>query len=72
MPRVRSTHWTWSYEDEQGRDVEGTGESFPTQSDAETWIGEAWRDLRERGVDNAHLFADGTRVYGPLSLRIAD
>ena len=69
---MRPTQWTWSYEDAEGRPVEAGGESFPTQSDAETWIGENWRGLRERGVEQAHLWADGAKVYGPLSLRPAD
>jgi hypothetical protein len=69
---VRPTQWTWKYEDAEGRPLAGDEAVFPTQSDAETWIGEAWRDLRGRGVENAHLWADGARVYGPLSLRPAD
>ncbi|MGI4894733.1 MAG: hypothetical protein ACRYF3_06450 [Janthinobacterium lividum] len=69
---MRSTHWTWSYEDAEGRAVQGSGEVFPTQSDAEVWIGEAWRSLRELGVENAYLGADGEKIYGPMSLRPAD
>ena len=72
---MRPTQWTWKYEDAEGRPLEGADDVaavFPTQSDAETWIGESWRELRGRGVENAHLWADGTRVYGPLSLRPAD
>ena len=45
-------------------------ESFPTQSDAETWLGEQWRDLRVEGVVSATLL-DGERVvYGPMSLEV--
>ena len=69
---MRPTQWTWTLEDAEGRPLEGGGEVFPTQSDAEVWIGESWRALRERGAESAHLFADGARVYGPLSLRPAD
>jgi hypothetical protein len=69
---VRPTQWTWKYEDAEGRALDGDDAVFPTQSDAETWIGEAWRGLRERGVENAHLWADGARVYGPLSLSASD
>ena len=28
----------------------GTGQTFPSQSDAETWLGEVWRDLHSHGV----------------------
>ena len=44
------------------------GESFPTQADAESWIGETWRELREAGVASVTLMEDGTKVYGPMSL----
>jgi hypothetical protein len=47
----------------------GTAESFPTQGDAETWVGEAWRDLLEQGVEQVSLLEDGREVYGPMSLR---
>ena len=71
-----STQWTWRFEDGEGRPVAGgaPGDTlvFPTQNDAETWIGEEWRSLRERGVEHARLYADGAEVYGPLSLRPHD
>jgi hypothetical protein len=69
---VRATRWTWRFEDAEGRTVGGDDQEFPTQSDAEVWVGESWRALREQGAENAHLFADGERVYGPMSLRPAD
>ncbi|GAT81045.1 hypothetical protein STXM2123_1746 [Streptomyces sp. F-3] len=43
-------------------------EEFTTQSDAESWIGEHWRELRDGGADQVRLFEDGTEVYGPMSL----
>ena len=42
--------------------------SFPTQSDAESWLGEQWPDLLEAGVDDVVLFEGGREVYGPMSL----
>jgi len=42
---------------------------FPSQADAETWVGESWRDLLEAGVDSVSLLRDGEQVYGPMSLR---
>jgi hypothetical protein len=44
-------------------------ESFPTQGDAETWIGETWRDLLDVGVTQVTLLDAGRRVYGPMGLR---
>ncbi|WP_369053627.1 hypothetical protein [Kineococcus terrestris] len=72
---MRATSWTWRFEDTEGRPVEderAAAAVFPTQADAEAWIGEVWRGLREQGVEVARLFADGTEVYGPVSLRVAD
>ncbi len=42
---------------------------FPSQADAETWVGESWRDLLEAGVESVTLLRDGEAVYGPMSLR---
>lgn len=43
-------------------------EEFTTQGDAESWIGEVWKDLMEGGADQVHLFDDGKKIYGPMSL----
>jgi hypothetical protein len=67
--------WTWRYEDNEGnevRSIAGAAPEFPTQADAESWLGEAWRDLLERGVDAVRLYEDGGEVYGPMSLHPAD
>jgi hypothetical protein len=39
-----------------------------TQSDAESWLGEQWRELAAAGVAKVSLLREGTRVYGPMSL----
>ena len=41
---------------------------FPTQADAETWLGESWRELLDGGVDAVVLYEDERQVYGPMSL----
>ena len=68
--------WTWRYEDAGGATVEPetapAGEPFPTQSDAETWIGENWRELLDAGVEQVTLLDSGQVVYGPMSLRPAE
>ena len=64
--------WTWRYADPSGGqldDVTPTSPSFPTQADAESWLGETWRELGESGVDSVTLLEDGVTVYGPMSLR---
>jgi hypothetical protein len=69
---VRRVAWTGRYEDSNGADVDvaaaPTGEPFPTQSDAETWLGENWRELLSAGVDQVTLLDSGREVYGPMSL----
>ena len=42
---------------------------FPSQADAESWIGETWADLLEQGVDAVTLLEDDRVVYGPMGLR---
>ncbi len=42
--------------------------SSPHQGDAESWIGEVWKDLLEGGADQVFLFEDSTKIYGPMSL----
>lgn len=43
--------------------------SFPTQSEAESWLGEEWEHLVAAGVDAVVLRERGESVYGPMSLR---
>lgn len=63
--------WTWSYEGPSGEEVSGSAlvtAPFPTQSDAESWLGETWRELSDAGVAAVTLHEDDTPVYGPMSL----
>jgi hypothetical protein len=61
--------WTWRYVGGDGAELaDPVSESFPSQADAETFIGECWRELREQGV-HAVVLLDGDReVYGPMGL----
>ncbi|ABD12484.1 hypothetical protein CcI156_16750 [Frankia sp. CcI156] len=65
--------WTWRYEGDDGTITmvggDSTSESFTSQGDAETWLGETWRDLLDAGVAQVTLLDAGRRVYGPMSLR---
>ena len=47
-------------------------ETFGSQSDAETWLGESWRGLLEAGVDQVTLLEEGRAEYGPMSLHPED
>lgn len=65
--------WVWRYENADGAPVEGPGtEDFTNQSDAESWLGEIWRELLASGIEQASLYEDETLVYGPMSLRAAE
>lgn len=64
--------WTWRYEAADGSAMAGPHlpeQSFPSQADAESWVGETWRDLTSAGVESVSLLRDGEVVYGPMSLR---
>ncbi|MGP3988609.1 hypothetical protein [Streptomyces sp. 3N207] len=65
--------WTWRFEKADGTETEPAvqPEDFPTQSDAESWLGEVWRELLEGGTDQVTLQEDGSTVYGPMSLHSA-
>jgi hypothetical protein len=64
--------WSWRYEDESGAPAAAPDapriESFPTQSDAESWLGETWRELLDAGVVQVTLLEDDREVYGPMGL----
>ena len=67
--------WTWRYENSDGAEVRpagGPAPEFPTQADAESWVGETWSELLGQGVDAVTLLEDGAVVYGPMSLHPAD
>ena len=62
--------WTWTYAGADGETLEPeiATEGFPTQAEAEDWIGVTWRELREGGVSSVTLLEDERVVYGPMSL----
>lgn len=66
--------WFWRLEDRSGAEVGAPSVApngaprFPSQSDAESWVGEVWRELLEDGVDAVTLFEADRMVYGPMSL----
>jgi hypothetical protein len=66
--------WSWQLRAADGAPVTAFGApgnavpTHPTQSDAETWLGEFWRGLAADGVADASLYRDGDLVYGPMPL----
>jgi hypothetical protein len=61
--------WTWRLEAADGSELSSpSSPPHPNQSDAETWLGENWRELADEGVAQATLFEEKRKVYGPMSL----
>jgi len=56
--------WTWRYESAAGEPIERPdGPDFPTQSDAESWLGETWQDLLADGVARVVLLEGERQEY---------
>jgi hypothetical protein len=55
--------WTWRFEDASGGTVDHPSEAFSSQSDAESWIGQSWRDLAAAGVVRVVLLEDTRQEY---------
>lgn len=66
--------WKWTFQNRDGETVDlsaASVESFDSQADAETWLGEEYPSLVEQGVDDVSLYNGETKVYGPMSLHPA-
>jgi hypothetical protein len=65
--------WRWRLESAEGDEVavgDPYGDQrFPSQSDAESWVGEVWAELADRGVEAVTLLDGDRPVYGPMSLK---
>ena len=67
--------WSWQLEKEDGTVLASRGlpkESFGSQGDAESWLGENWRALLDSGVDQVTLLEESRVEYGPMSLHPVD
>ena len=60
--------WSWRYEGVDGQSITGPAEAFSSQADAESWIGQAWRELATSGVTTVILVEDD-RVDYKMSLQ---
>ena len=66
---VKLMAWTWVLEDASGERLDQPAvPPQQSQSDAESWLGEHWRDLADAGVAAVRLTDDGAEVYGPMPL----
>ena len=55
--------WTWRFEDADSRAVDAPTEAFSSQSDAESWIGQTWRDLLSTGAVRVTLLEEDRVEY---------
>lgn len=63
--------YTWTYLDADGVRLDELGlaaVAFPTQAEAEAWLGEEWPTLADAGVGQVTLMCGDAEVYGPMSL----
>jgi hypothetical protein len=61
--------WTWRLESVDGGPLtDPASPPHANQSDAESWLGEHWRELADTGVVQVTLLDGGTQVYGPMLL----
>ncbi|MGY1712727.1 hypothetical protein ACI8AC_24765 [Geodermatophilus sp. SYSU D00758] len=65
--------WWWRLEDPAGAEVDPASVDVEVphadnQGDAESWLGEHWRVLLERGVATVTLLEGDREVYGPMGL----
>jgi hypothetical protein len=68
--------WHWRLLGDDGEEVTaeetapGRGPRFASQGDAESWVGEVWRELVDEGVASVVLLEGEREVYGPMSLSV--
>lgn len=64
--------WRWRLLDASGAELEApgehAGERFPSRGDAESWLGETWRELAEAGAAGAQLLENDDEVGGTVEL----
>jgi hypothetical protein len=65
--------WHWRLEDPTGAAIDPASlgvevAEADNQGDAESWLGENWRELLDRGVATVTLFDGENEVYGPMGL----
>ena len=61
--------WVWRLESADGTPLSTPASPLhSSQADAESWLGEAWRQLADASVAQVSLLDHGTVVYGPMPL----
>ncbi len=65
-----SSDYTWVCHNAEANFVESlaAAQRFPTQAEAEAWLGDEWPQLAQDGVAQVTLVCGDEPVYGPMSL----
>jgi hypothetical protein len=58
----------WHWEGDRDPGDGSLDQRFPSQGEAETWLGEFYPDLVDRGVSAVSLREADRLVYGPMAL----
>jgi hypothetical protein len=64
--------WSWRYEGADGTSKNGPTETFGSQADAESWIGQTWRELSAAGITTVTLVEEDRVEYRMSLLPAAD
>ena len=70
-----SDSYSWTFQQADGTPLTDLGLAsmqFPSQADAEGWLGQEWPTLADAGVQAVTLRRGDEDVYGPMSLSPAD
>ncbi|MGH8792757.1 MAG: hypothetical protein ACRDXX_08935 [Stackebrandtia sp.] len=59
--------WTWQFEDAEGNPFSASQTEHNSQGDAESWLGETWKELADSGAAVA-ILVDEDRVEYRMSL----
>jgi uncharacterized protein (DUF2237 family) len=62
--------WSWRYQDAEGTQLPApeNDETFSAKGDAESWLGETWRELLDSGIAKVVLVEDDRVEYSmPLT-----
>jgi len=60
--------WHWRPDGRVPAGAPSTEQRFPSQGEAESWLGEIYPDLITAGIRAVSLYEGDRLVYGPMSL----
>ena len=70
MSSAAGAHASWHWVADRDHGAGALEQRFPTQGEAESWLGEMYPDLVAQGVRAVTLREADRTVYGPMSLEV--